>query len=166
MTPMTAPLEIERKFLVATMPDLSEATRSLLRQGYVTLPTDSVEVRLRQTDDRFVLCLKSGEGIVRTEREVAIDAAQFDALWPQTDGRRICKTRWTGSLHDGLMFELDIFGDDLAPLIMVEVEFRSQGQAGAFVPPDWFGREVSTDKRFRNKSLALSGPVQLPDPLA
>ena len=109
MTPMDAPLEIERKFLVATLPDLSRARRSVLRQGYVTLPADSVEVRLRQTDDSFVLCLKTGEGIVRTEREIAIDAAQFEALWPQTEGRRVRKTRWTGSLDGGLMFELDVF---------------------------------------------------------
>ena len=155
---MDAPLEIERKFLVATLPDLSGVRRSVLRQGYVTLPADSVEVRLRQTDDSFVLCLKTGEGIVRTEREIAIDAAQFEALWPQTEGRRVRKTRWTGSLDGGLMFELDVFEGDLAPLVMVEVEFGSQAQAAAFAPPPWFGREVSMDKQFRNKSLALSGP--------
>lgn len=154
---MDTTLEIERKFLVPALPDLSAARPSSLRQGYATLPGDSVELRLRQSDDAHILCLKSGEGIVRTEREIRIAADQFDLLWPQTEGRRIEKTRWTGRLEDGQVFELDVFADDLAPLMTVEVEFASEAQATAFQPPDWFGRDVSLDKRFHNKSLALSG---------
>ncbi|TJZ91244.1 CYTH domain-containing protein [Paracoccus gahaiensis] len=154
---MEPSLEIERKFLVTTLPDLAAASRSSLRQGYLTVPEDSVEVRLRQTDGTFILCVKSGEGIVRGEREIEISEAQFQLLWPQTEGRRVEKTRWTGGLDQGLTFELDIFGGALAPLMMVEVEFRSEAEAHQFVAPDWFGRDVSTDRRFGNKSLALSG---------
>lgn len=155
---MTKAIEIERKFLVATMPDLSTASRSSLRQGYLTVPEDSVEVRLRQTDARFVLCVKTGSGIVRGEREIEIARDQFDRLWPQTEGRRIEKTRWTGRLGEGgLSFELDVFAGDLEPLVIVEVEFASAEEAEAFSPPDWFGRDVSLDKRFGNKSLAISG---------
>lgn len=160
---MADPVEIERKFLVARMPDVGDARRSSLRQGYVTRPEDSVEVRLRQTDDGHVLCLKSGEGIVRGEREVTLSAAQFDALWPQTEGRRIEKTRWTGPLDDGLVYELDVFAGDLAPLVMVEVEFPSEEAAARFVPPAWFGRDISDDKRFRNKALAIAGAPQPDD---
>ncbi|MFN3524712.1 MAG: CYTH domain-containing protein [Paracoccus sp. (in: a-proteobacteria)] len=149
--------EIERKFLVGTMPDLSGARASALRQGYVTAPEDTVELRLRQSDDSFVLSIKSGEGMVRSEREIAIDAPQFETLWPATEGRRIEKTRWTGDLGAGLVYELDIFAGDLAGLLTVEVEFGSAEAADAFVPPDWFGAEVTSDKRYRNKSLALSG---------
>lgn len=154
---MKTPVEIERKFLVARMPDLSLADRSSLRQGYLTVPEDSVEVRLRQTDETFVLCVKSGEGIVRGEREIEISEAQFEMLWPQTEGRRVVKTRWVGQLDGGLTYELDIFEGDLAPLVMVEVEFQSEADAREFVAPEWFGRDVSTDKRFGNKSLALTG---------
>lgn len=154
---MTAPLEIERKFLVAAMPDLSQARPSALRQGYLTRPEDSVEVRLRQANDRFVLCVKTGSGILRTEREIEIGGDQFDTLWPQTEGRRLEKTRWTGRLEGGLCFELDVFGGDLAPLVVVEVEFPSLHEAERFSPPDWFGRDVSLDPRFGNRSLAISG---------
>lgn len=154
---MTPPLEIERKFLVSTMPDLAAASRSSLRQGYLTVPEDSVEVRLRQADETFILCVKFGEGIVRGEREIEISEAQFGTLWPQTEGRRVEKTRWAGQLEEGLTYELDIFAGDLAPLVMVEVEFRSEAEANRFVAPDWFGRDVSTDKRFGNKALAVSG---------
>lgn len=160
---MADTLEIERKFLVRTMPDLSAARPSALRQGYVTLPEDSAELRLRQSDDSFVLCVKSGEGLVRSEREIAITAAQFQTLWPATEGRRIEKTRWTGDLGAGLIYELDIFAGDLDGLVTIEVEFGSEEAACAFVPPDWFGRDVTRDKRFGNKSLAVSGAARIRD---
>lgn len=149
--------EIERKFLVPALPDLSGAVRATLRQGYLTSPKDSVEVRVRQSDGDYSLTVKSGEGMVRTEREIALTGEQFDALWPATEGRRIEKTRWTGRLDDKLSFELDVYAGALAPLLIVEVEFGSEQEAAAFVPPEWFGIDVSSDKRFRNKALALSG---------
>lgn len=149
--------EIERKFLVSALPDLSEAVRATLRQGYVTSPEDSVEVRLRQSDQACFLAVKSGEGVVRAERETALSAEDFMTLWPATEGQRVEKTRWTGRLDDTLCYELDIYAGALAPLLTVEVEFGSEQEAAAFVPPEWFGVDVSTDKRFRNKSLALHG---------
>lgn len=149
--------EIERKFLVKHMPDLSAAQASQIRQGYLTRPEDSVEIRLRQRDRQHVLTLKSGEGTVRTEKEVALQPAQFDPLWPQTEGRRVEKQRWSGDLGDGLRFELDLFAGALAPLRLVEVEFPSEARAAGFVPPDWFGAEVTDDKRYKNKALALHG---------
>lgn len=159
MTPEnpSAPLEIERKFLVLTPPDLTDARRFDLMQGYITTPDDSIEVRLRREGMRCVLCVKSGEGVVRTEREIELDGAQFETLWPETLGRRVEKTRWTGQLNDGWIYELDVYAGALAPLLTVEVEFPSQAAAAAFQPPEWFGRDVSFDNRFRNKSLALRG---------
>lgn len=163
---MSDAFEIERKFLVRSMPDLAAATSATLRQGYITAPEDSVEVRLRQSGDKSVLCVKSGDGVVRTEREMTISAEQFATLWPQTEGRRIEKVRWTGHLDSDLRYELDVFAGDLSPLVVVEVEFASEPEAMAFVPPDWFGRDVSDDKRFRNKSLALADAAAVRDLLS
>ncbi|WP_171234124.1 CYTH domain-containing protein [Ruegeria sp. HKCCA6837] len=149
--------EIERKFLVAAAPDLSNAQKAVVRQGYLTAPDDSTELRLRQKDDAFFLTLKGGGGLVRVEREAQITAKQFETFWPETEGRRVEKERYTGRLPDGLMFELDIFSGDLAPLRLVEVEFDSEEDAEAFVPPEWFGADVTEDKRFKNKTMATKG---------
>ncbi|MHA3976675.1 CYTH domain-containing protein [Halovulum sp. GXIMD14794] len=154
---MATEIEIERKFLVRQMPDLSNARSEAVRQGYLTLPEDSVELRLRQKGARFFLTLKSGDGLARQEREVPIDAAQFDRLWPATEGRRIEKERWTGGLPGGLVFELDVFAGAHAPLRLVEVEFPSEDAARSFTPPDWLGTEVTSDKRYGNKVMALRG---------
>lgn len=150
-------VEIERKFLVADLPDLNNAQKSVIRQGYLTGPSDSVELRLRQKDDQLFLTLKSDGGVTRVERESEVSQPQFDVFWPQTEGRRVEKTRWTGALADGLQFELDLFEGALAPLRLVEVEFTSEPAAQDFVPPPWFGPEVTLDKAYKNKSLALNG---------
>jgi CYTH domain-containing protein len=53
--------------------------------------------------------------------------------------------------------ELDVFRGGLSGLCVAEVEFPSEEEAAAFSPPDWFGREVTDDERFKNKSLARHG---------
>lgn len=44
------------------------------------------------------------------------------------------------------------------PLDLVSVEFTDQVQAAAFLPPVWFGGEVTQDDSYSNNTLALSGP--------
>lgn len=149
--------EIERKFLVATFPD-GELHAVSLHQGYLTTPTDSAELRLRQQGTEYFMTLKSEGGLSRQEYEIQVDVAQFEMLWPATEGRRVEKTRYSGKLPDGQLFELDVFAGYLSPLMLVEVEFLSEDAAQAFIPPPWFGEEVTEDKRYKNKALALSIP--------
>lgn len=150
-------MEIERKFLVAELPDLSGAQKAVVRQGYLTAPDDSTELRLRQKNDTCFLTLKGSGSIARIEREAEITREQFETFWPETAGRRVEKERYTGMLPDGYVFELDIFLGDLAPLRLVEVEFASEAEARAYMPPDWFGADVSEDKRYKNKTMAING---------
>ncbi|MQY43198.1 adenylate cyclase [Epibacterium sp. SM1969] len=149
--------EIERKFLVRALPDLSQAMRTEVRQGYITHPTDAVEMRLRQTDGSFVLTFKSGEGTVRVEREAEISQEQFETFWPETTGRRVEKIRWSATLPTGQLYELDIFEGALDGLLLVEVEFDTLKAAEAFAPPSWFGADVTNDKRYKNKNMAVNG---------
>ncbi|MDK3018322.1 CYTH domain-containing protein [Pseudodonghicola flavimaris] len=150
-------LEIERKFLVEELPVLADAIRVSISQGYLTETEDSVELRLRRADDARILTLKSGWGMTRKERNVALEPAQFDLLWPETEGRRLQKDRWIGPLPGGLRFELDIYHGALAPLRVVEVEFASEQEARRFVPPAWFGAEVTDDARYGNRVLVTAG---------
>lgn len=160
---MRTPIEVERKLLVSALPDLGKLEAVTVRQGYLTAAGDTVEVRLRQAGHAFFMTLKSGEGLQRTEYEIPIEQSQFDVLWPATAGRRIEKVRHVGRLEDQWVFELDVFFGRLASLVLVEVEFPSIEAAWAFVPPPWFGRDVTDDKRFKNKTLATSGLPDLSD---
>lgn len=159
---MKGPTEIERKFLVADLPDLAAARIEPIRQGYLTALEDSVEIRVRQKGERYFLTTKSGAGLSRVEHEAQIDAKAFSCVWPATAARRVEKTRWTAPLTDGCQFELDIFDGALSGLKLVEVEFADAQAAAAFVPPAWFGREVTDDARFSNASLAFHGAPDRP----
>lgn len=150
-------IEIERKFLVSDEPNLGACEPVDIRQGYLTIPSDSLSVRLRKKGGRCFLTAKGKGGIARQEIESEISTVAFEQFWPLTQGRRLQKTRWIGALPNGLKYELDVFQGGLAPLRLVEVEFATLGQAQAFCPPSWFGRDVTEDAAFGNRSLATNG---------
>jgi adenylate cyclase len=151
-------LEIERKFLVDAMPDGLDARSSTIEQGYLAIDADGTEVRIRRRDGTSTLTVKSGGGLARAEEELDIDDAAFERLWPLTAGRRIEKVRHVIPTDvPGVGIELDEYGGDLAGLLVAEVEFPGEDAAGAFTPPDWFGADVTDDRRFKNQRLAVDG---------
>jgi CYTH domain-containing protein len=148
-------MEIERKFLVRTLPDLTSAESVGLRQGYLATGRDG-QVRLRDSDGSLTLTFKSGEGMVREEIETPVTVAQFEALWPATRDRRLEKRRYRVPLG-GVTGEIDVYEGGLTGLLVVEVEFPSIDDARSFVAPDWFGRDVTDDPAYGNTSLACRG---------
>jgi adenylate cyclase len=158
-------VEIERKFLVDEPPsDLREHPSSALEQGYLAIHADGTEARIRRRDGASILTVKSGGGLVRVEEELPIDDTVFERLWPLTEGRRLEKVRHLIPAESpGLVIELDVYGGDLAGLLVAEIEFASEEYARAFTPPPWIGTEVTGDERFKNQRLAVDGR---PEPAA
>jgi len=97
--------------------------------------------------------VKGTGGLSRVEEEVRLSREQFESLWPLTEGRRIEKTRHT--LPGGV--EVDVYDGSLTGLVVAEIEFASEEESAAFVPPDWFGAEVTDDPRYKNRALAVGG---------
>lgn len=154
---MFVPSEIERKWLVQTLPDAAAlGAGEPLRQGYLARDGD-VEVRVRITTGRAVLTVKAGHGLVRSEVEVDVDPEAAEELWPHCGRRQLEKVRHRVALG-GLTAEVDLFGGSLRGLATVDVEFPSEAAAVAFTPPDWFGRELTGDRAWSNASLAENGP--------
>jgi adenylate cyclase len=150
-------VEIERKFLVERLPDGLDAYPSReIEQGYLAI-TDDVEVRVRRYGEQSFLTVKSSGNESRVEEEIEIDPRRFGALWPLTDGRRVEKRRYAIPTSDGLTIELDVYHGRLSGLLTAEVEFTSLAYADGFVPPDWFGRELTDDPHYKNKRLATQG---------
>jgi adenylate cyclase len=149
--------EIERKFLVKDLPkNLHQYPSTEIMQGYLAITEDRREVRLRKKGEHFFQTVKSGYGLQRSEVEIEISKDQFEKLWSMTKRKRIEKVRFEID-HSGMKIELDIYKGILNGLIVAEVEFLSIDEARSFIPPDWFGREVTEDERFKNKNLALFG---------
>ena len=146
-------MEIERQFLVDRLPQLPEEYE-LLRQGYVALLP---EIRIRQIGDSyFWLTVKRGAGLVREEWETEVSWQEFASL-----SERLCpgtcmieKRRYKIPLADGLVAELHVHAGHLTGFNYVEVEFSDVEGAKKFVPPTWFGREVTDDVRFSYGTLA------------
>jgi adenylate cyclase len=151
-------IEIERKFLVTEPPgDLDGHRATSIEQGYLAIADDGTEVRIRRREGAATLTVKSGGARSRVEEEIEIGARRFERLWPLTEGRRIEKTRYEIPADDGLTVELDVYEGALAGLVVAEVEFDSEERAEAFTSPDWLGREVTDDARYKNQRLACEG---------
>ena len=145
--------EIERKFLVAALPDgLGEG--DAIEQGYLAIAPDGVETRIRRRAGAATLTVKSGPAMIRVEEEIPLEAARFEALWPLTEGRRLEKVRHLIPLEPGLTAELDVYGGVLAGLLTAEIEFPSEAAARDFSPPPWLGEEVTGDTTYANQNLA------------
>jgi adenylate cyclase len=148
-------MEVERKFLVTELPDLAGTDSDEIEQGYLAVGAEG-EVRLRRKGDRLFLTAKRGAGISRDEAEVELEREAFEDLWPLTEGRRLHKRRHVIP-HGDLTIELDVYEGDLEGLVVTEIEFGSEEEAGAFTPPDWIGEEVTGDERYLNETLATRG---------
>ena len=69
---------------------------------------------------------------------------EFDAL-ATVQGKKVHKIRYY-YLNGGITYEIDVFQDDLAGLILVDVEFSSNEAKSDFVAPSWFGADVTQEK--------------------
>ena len=147
-------MEIERKFLIDTLPAQAEgAAADHLEQAYIST---SPVIRIRRKNDSYILTVKSRGLLAREEFELAVSRESYEHLLKKKDGMVIVKDRLNIPLQDGLTCELDIFSGLYEGFMMAEVEFPDLKTARSFVPPAWFGREVTEDSRFQNASLCMN----------
>ena len=148
-------MEIERKFLVKTLPEnLENYEQKRISQGY--LCTEPV-VRIRRSNEEYFLTYKGRGKMVREEHEFPLTAEAFAHMLPKIDGILIDKIRYLIPLDEKHTAELDIFQGVLAPLRLVEVEFESVEDADSFVAPDWFGEDVTNSTEYHNSNLSKRG---------
>ncbi|OGY87071.1 MAG: hypothetical protein A2233_03920 [Candidatus Kerfeldbacteria bacterium RIFOXYA2_FULL_38_24] len=167
--------EIEIKYTV----DFQAIPKNILRvakkmeisQGYISVANPEERVRKSKTGEEIkytytTKCDVRTDGLVRQEKEKEIDEAGFQKLWPQTKGRRIAKTRYNipyqyidvqTKKSKNVMIELDQYhkNSHLAGLLVAEVEFDSTELVKRFIAPTWFRKNVTADKNFKNKNLAI-----------
>ena len=149
-------MEIERKYLLRQLPEHLETYPShRIEHGYLcTAPV----VRIRRQDEEYWLTYKSKGLMVREEYNLPLTREAYLHLRPKTDGILICKTRYLIPLGGGLTAELDVFHDDYEGLFLVEVEFPSEEAAEAFLPPEWFGEDVTFSSAYHNSTLSGGVP--------
>lgn len=156
-------MEIERRFLLPALPALvlQKCKRLEIQQGYLC-GQDNREVRIRKSNKACTLTYKNGEGLVRFEKEIAIKQELFQALWPETEGRQLEKTRYCVR-YRGYPLEIDLYKGALKGLILVEVEFKTEQESRDFKVPSFFGREITELREYTNRNLLEKG---LPEDLS
>ncbi|WP_375196964.1 CYTH domain-containing protein [Sphingobium sp.] len=154
------PVEIERKFLV-----VSDAWRRMtdagrfLRQAYVTHDAHA-SVRVRLSDDGAWLTLKSGRaGIVRDEFEYAISPVDAEEILERLCAGPVIEKMRYRVPHGGKIWEVDVFAGLAEGLILAEIELDAADEMVDL--PDWVGREVTDDPRYRNSAIGLMQPIAL-----
>lgn len=146
-------MEIERKFTITKLPEnLDQYPCHHIEQGYL-----SVEpvVRIRRQDEEYILTYKGTGMMVRTEYNLPLTKESYEHMKPKADGIVITKKRYNIP-YGKYIIELDVFKEDLAGLIIAEVEFPTTEEAEVFCPPEWFKEDVTFDKRYHNSYLALN----------
>lgn len=145
-------MEIERKFLIKKIPDnLTSYKARKIEQAY--LCTDPV-VRVRRDNDDYYLTYKSKGMIVREEYNLPLTKEAYGHLLAKADGNIITKTRYEIPEKDNLTIELDVFEGKFDGLLLAEVEFASEEEALGYIPPEWFGEDVSNSTKYHNSTLS------------
>ena len=146
--------EIERKFLIKRLPvEILDSRHFRIAQGYLANERGGRHVRLRKKAKTGLLTFKVGRGTAREEREIRLSSKQFATLWPATAERRLHKMRYEVPWKK-LIIEIDVYHGSNHGLIVAEVEFPNHASRRKFKPPNWFGREITGEKRYSNVRLA------------
>lgn len=147
--------EIERTWLVKKVPPKKGVKNDKILQGYLSKKRNPL--RIRQKGKKFELTKKfdivPADESVKEEINVLVLKEEFNKLWPLVV-KSLEKIRYYFPLKNGLIAEMDVYQKKLKGLVVVEVEFKSVEQMNSFVPPDWFGRDVTQEHWSANAYLA------------
>jgi len=155
-------IEIERKYLLDVYPDtliqegiIKVEKEQLIEQTYLALDGDQ-ELRVRKITDpnsgqvEYTHTFKKGWGIAREEVEFTISEGLYDQVVEAHGAIPLTKRRLTARWGDTVI-EIDDYAQ--IDMLVLEVEFSSIEAADSFVPPAWFGQDISTDKQYSNKKV-------------
>ncbi len=161
-------MEIERKFLLSSLPELEQAYCYRIEQAYVE--TDPViRVRLRADisadgalgKERYILTVKTGGLMAHEEFETDISKEAYERLCAKACGNVITKDRYILPLEDDLKLELDIFHGAFEGLVLGEVEFPSEEKARDYTPPSYIKEDVTMDGRFHNNRMSMMSSEEI-----
>ncbi|MRN51437.1 CYTH domain-containing protein [Paenibacillus monticola] len=155
-------LEIERKFLLPEYPQqliqegqLKILTRHSIDQTYLAIDGGQ-ELRVRKITDldsgevTYTHTFKDGKGISREEIEYFISEGLYNQMIEAVKMIPLVKERTTG-VWNGTTIEIDVYTQ--LKLSVLEVEFDSLEEAESFDAPEWFGKDVSVERQYSNKTV-------------
>ena len=146
--------EIERTWIVKEMPPRNELN---IEPGRLHSVVQELRTRkvlyIEKNKVEYDMAIKIGNGMVRTEVLKQLSKEEWASL------HKVAKASLQQTLVPCFTFVIHVYKGKLKGLALVEVEFPNISESKRFIPPYWFGKEVTTDVRFRGKSLAFSDSI-------
>lgn len=136
--------EIEKTFLVRSLPDLSGLEGTLVRDKYFPEIEGHPSLRIRQQADKFEMTKKvMVDNDPSRQREYSIHLSQdeFNCLI-QAPGRSLCKVRYRFPVGKYIA-EIDVFKEDLEGLVLADFEFKNVTERDQFQPPEFCEVDVT-----------------------
>lgn len=132
--------EIERKFFIKEMPDLT-GIEPLHYERYFLERGSAKEVRVSRINDSYVYEEKlEVSDLERTGVKREISKEEFEDL-KQNTPEAIIRDGYHISSDPNI--SIKIYHGRFEGLIRAEVEFESEEQATNFIPPSWMGNEMT-----------------------
>lgn len=132
--------EIERKFYVKRMPDLT-LIKPLQYERYFLQRGEGIEIRISKVDNTYKYEKKIEiSNIERTRESKEISKEEFEELKKEAS-ESIIRERY--NISDKPNIAIQVYHGRFEGLVRAEVEFESEKEALDFVPLDWMGEEMT-----------------------
>jgi CYTH domain-containing protein len=149
--------EIERKFLIKTLPENINKYPSKKITQWFFKDKNNKTIRIRKAIMKnkieYFQTIKKWHWLIRKENEINLSKEDFDKMWKKVWKRYLNKTRYIMP-YKWKKIEVDIYEDKLKWLITAEIEFNTLLESRNFIVPKWFGKEITEDRKFTNANLA------------
>ena len=136
-------IERERVYLVKQLPeDLNKYKPTVMQVGDFYDSNSVDALKIKQKGDKYELVKKEGDSAhKRTEHTINIKKEEFDILM-SVSIQSHKKERYFYSI-DNYICEIDLYKGNLLGYVRVEVEFKNTKDMNDFIPPAWFGEEIT-----------------------
>lgn len=142
-------IERERRWKINNINDIPSdkiIDKFLIAQTYAYYKPDlRIRKITRDGKEEYSHCAKYFiEDGDREEVEQKISQERYDRIFNSINKNPVIKERIIIDIGDDLYAEVDNFQD--LDDIVVEVEFKNKEQKDSFISPDWFGKEIESNK--------------------
>ncbi len=136
---MATEIEYEKTYLLKKLPDgIKDAPYVTIRDTYIPESVSHAHLRLRAKDDIYVITKKipivEGDSSTQYEHTIELTKEEYDTL-VTCSTKDAVKRRYFMNIA-GRNAEIDIYGEKLMGLVVIDFEFTSEAEKDTFEMPD------------------------------
>lgn len=142
-------IELEKTYLARELPkNLTDFEHKEIMDIYIPKNQNHPTLRIRKNGASFEITKKAPvtgtDSSKQKEDTIILTEEEFLAL-QKTEGKKMRKFRYRYP-YEKSVAEFDVFQDDLAGLVLVDVEFETEAEKDAFEMPNFCLADVTQDK--------------------